>query len=102
VGAEKALRSRSKDEEALKNEQIKKAEIEDRRSRPRQRHLTGGLEALPFEPEDIRRVRAARPDVSERHSCWVLGIVVPACIGRAHPTHDSRLEIRREPSGSTS
>ena len=49
------------------------AETEDRGSRPGQRHLTGGLETVPFGPEDIRRVRAERSGVSERRSCRVLG-----------------------------
>ena len=50
------------------------AETDDRGSRPRQRYITGGIEALPFGPEDIRRVRGTLPDVSERRSCQVLGV----------------------------
>jgi hypothetical protein len=36
--------------------------------------ITGGLETVPFGPEDIQQVRAALADVSERRSCRVLGV----------------------------
>ena len=49
-------------------------ETEDRGSGPGQRYFTGGVEALPFGPEDIRRVSASRPGVSERRSCRVLRV----------------------------
>ena len=50
------------------------AQTEDRGSRAGQRYVTGGLEALPFGPEDIRHVKAAVSGVSERRSCQVLGV----------------------------
>jgi hypothetical protein len=51
-----------------------KAETEDGRSGAGHRHLTGGVETLPFGPQDIRRVRAGLPGVSERRGCQVLGV----------------------------
>jgi hypothetical protein len=87
LGAENALRSRPKDEEALKDEQIKKLKQKFGGSGARQRQLTGGVETLPFGPEDIRRVRATLSGVSERRSCRVLhvcraGLYRPATIGQ--------------------
>lgn len=73
VGAENALWTRPRDEEALKDEQIKKL-----------KQKIGDLvfdndmlrEALnpPCGPEDIRRVRGTLSGVSERRSCQVLGV----------------------------
>ena len=62
VGAENALRSRPKDEEALKEEHIKKLKQKI------------GRDTVPFGPRDIRRVKQALPGVSERRSCRVLRV----------------------------
>ena len=58
-------------------------ETEDRGSGPGQRYFTGGVEALPFGPEDIRCVSATRPGVSERRSCRV----------DVSPENDDRLKL---------
>ena len=82
LGAENALRSRPRDDEAVKDEQIKKLKTEDRRSGARQRYLTGGLETVAHEPEDIRRVRVTLPVSRNDRAVRCSASVEPACIGR--------------------
>ena len=74
LGAENALRTRPKDEEALKDEQIKKLKQKIGELVLDNDILREALETVPFRPEDIRRVRAALSGVSERRSCRVLAV----------------------------
>ena len=50
AAAENALRSRPKDDEALKDEHIKKLKQKVGESRPRPRHSPGGREGRPPDP----------------------------------------------------
>lgn len=74
VGAENALRSRPKAEEALKDELIKKLKQKIGDLVLDNDILTGGVEIVPFGPEDVRRVRGSVSGVSERRSCRVLAV----------------------------
>ena len=74
AGAENGLRSRPRDEEGLKDEQIKQLKQKVGRARPGHRRPEGGHARPPFRPADVRRVSAALPAVSERRACRLLGV----------------------------
>ena len=74
LGAEHALRTRPKDDEALKDDQVKKLKQTIGELVLDNDILEEALKPYPFGPENIRRVRATRSGVSERRSCWVLEV----------------------------
>lgn len=73
-GAENALRTRPKDEEALKDEQIRKLKQKVGELVLDLDILKEGNEGPPFCPQDVRRVKAAVPGTSERRICRVLRV----------------------------
>src|SRR5262249_10572746 len=50
------------------------AQAEGRRVGPRPRCAEGGEQRPPFSGDDVRRVRQARPQVSERRACRILAV----------------------------
>jgi hypothetical protein len=73
LAAESALRSRPRDEDALKDEEIK-------RLKQKVGDLVLDLDILktanpaPYGPDDVRRVKSEHMDVSERRVCGVLSV----------------------------
>src|SRR4030095_9496480 len=68
------------------------AQAEGRRARPRSRHSEGGEQGPPFCPEDVGRVRAALPGVSERRGCRVLAVA--RSVMRRATSVDGRRTVR--------
>jgi transposase-like protein len=95
VGAENALRTRPKDEEAVKDEQIKKLKQKVGDLVLDNDLLREALKTVPFGPEDVRRVNEAHPDVSERRVCWCYEWHEPVCDDRPH-TQDEPLKCPRD------
>lgn len=78
AGAENALRTKPKDEEALKDEQIEKPKQKGGRAHSRYRYLETGGGGPPFRPADVQRVRDVLPEASERRICRILDVSRPA------------------------
>lgn len=73
LAAENALRTRPRDDEALKDEEDQAAEAEGRRAGVGPGPPEDGQPPPPYGPDDVRRVKEAHVDVSERRVCGVLG-----------------------------
>src|SRR5262244_3819928 len=74
LGAENALWARPKDEDALKDEQIKKLKQKVGELVLDLHVLEEASKDRPFSPKNVRRVRQAMPHVSERRACRILEV----------------------------
>ncbi len=74
LGGENALRSRPQDEDALKDKQIKTLTQKIGDLVLDHDILREALKPSPYGPGDVRRVRQARSDVSERRACQLLHV----------------------------
>jgi len=83
-GAENALRSKPRDEEALKDEQIKRVKQKVGELVLDMDILKEAREGTPFRPGDERRVKEALPHASERRVCRLLE--VPRSAMRERPS----------------
>src|SRR5262249_23998910 len=50
------------------------AQAEDRGAGPGRRHCAGGGKGPPYGPDDVRRVKQAMPNVSERRVCTTMSV----------------------------
>src|SRR5665811_1269829 len=102
AAAENALRTKPRDEEARKDEQIKKlkqkvGELVRRRGDPQ-----GGPEGTPFRLGDVRRVREVFPHLSERRVCRLLEVPRSAMNDRCSTHRGNRPSTTSSPRGSRS
>jgi len=92
LGAENALRSRPKDDEAVREDAIKKLKQKVGELVLDNDIFEGGPQGAPVRREDVRRVRAAVPQASERRVCRLLGVTR----GAMRPTRALTPTARKE------
>ncbi|OQW34054.1 MAG: hypothetical protein A4E19_18755 [Nitrospira sp. SG-bin1] len=102
LGAENALRSRPKDEDAVKDEQIKKLKQKIGDLVLDKDILREALKPSPLDRKTSDAYRGTLPDVSERRSCQVLGVSRASLHRTEGARRDTRRLTRRGPSGYTS